>query len=106
MDFKQFGELPDYPAYFISDGTNLFTLWQTTEPEQATPFNRKTNVGLHHFALKVNSVKTLNAAYDKLKGRKDVEIELGPEQLGGGSTQHMMFYMPGGIRMELMAIAS
>ncbi|MEM9566956.1 MAG: hypothetical protein AAF974_01510 [Cyanobacteria bacterium P01_E01_bin.34] len=50
--FKQVGEKPDYPAVFVSDGTVMLTLWQTQNPQTATPFDRKTNIGLHHFALK------------------------------------------------------
>jgi len=106
LEFKQVGEKPDYPAYFVSDGTTLVTLWQATDLEQAIPFNRKTNVGLHHFALKVNSVEILNTIYEKLKKAEGVDIEFAPELMGAGSTQHMMFYIPGGIRMELTAIAS
>ncbi|MDA0673289.1 MAG: VOC family protein, partial [Cyanobacteria bacterium] len=53
LEFKQVGDVPDYPAYFLSDGTSLLTLWQAVEPDHAIPFNRKTNIGLHHFAFKV-----------------------------------------------------
>ena len=106
LEFKQVGTVPDYPAYFLSDGTNLLTLWQALEPDTATPFDRKTNIGLHHFAFKVDGIETLNALYEKLKTTAGVEIEFAPEPLGGGPTQHMMFYIPGGIRMELMAPVS
>lgn len=106
LEFKQVGEVPDYPAYFLSDGTSLLTLWQAVEPDQAIPFNRKTNIGLHHFAFKVDGVETLKAIHEKLKTAPGVEIEFAPELLGGGPTQHMMFAIPGGIRMELTAPAS
>lgn len=106
LEFKQVGSVPNYPAYFLSDGTTLLTLWQATDPESATPFDRKTNIGLHHFAFKVNGVETLNAMHEKLKNTEGVEIEFAPELLGSGPTQHMMFYIPGGIRMELTAPAS
>ncbi|MEL7504953.1 MAG: VOC family protein [Cyanobacteria bacterium J06554_6] len=105
LEFKQVGTVPKYPAYFLSDGTTLLTLWQATDPESATPFDRKTNIGLHHFAFKVGGVETLNAMYEKLKNTEGVEIEFAPELLGGGPTQHMMFYIPGGVRMELTAPA-
>jgi len=105
LEFDQVGEVPDYPAYFISDGTSLLTLWQAVEPDHAIPFNRKTNVGLHHFAFKVDGVATLNAIHEKLKTAPGVEIEFAPELLGNGPTQHMMFAIPGGIRMELTAPA-
>ena len=106
LEFQQVGAVPNYPAYFVSDGTAMLTLWQAADPESATPFDRKTNIGLHHFALKVDGVDTLNAIYEKLKTTAGVEIEFAPEPLGGGPSQHMMFYIPGGIRMELMAPAS
>ncbi|MFE4105834.1 VOC family protein [Almyronema epifaneia] len=105
LEFKQVGEVPNYPAYFLSDGTHLLTLWQAVDPDKAISFDRKTNIGLHHFAFKVDSVETLNTVYEKLKTTEGVEIEFAPELLGGGPTQHMMFYIPGGIRMELTAPA-
>lgn len=105
LEFKQVGDVPNYPAYFLSDGTSLLTLWQAVEPDHAIPFNRKTNIGLHHFAFKVDGVETLNTLYERLKTTAGVEIEFAPEPLGGGPTQHMMFTIPGGIRMELTAPA-
>lgn len=103
LEFKQVGEVPDYPAYFLSDGTLLLTLWQATDPATATPFDRKTNIGLHHFALKVDGLNTLNTLHETLSKTDGVTIEFAPEPLGGGPTQHMMCYIPGGIRMELIA---
>jgi len=103
LEFKQVGEVPDYPAYFLSDGTLLLTLWQASDPATATAFDRKTNIGLHHFALKVDGLDTLKALYEKLTKTEGVTIEFAPEPIGGGPTQHMMFYIPGGIRMELIA---
>jgi catechol 2,3-dioxygenase-like lactoylglutathione lyase family enzyme len=103
LEFKQVGEVPDYPAYFLSDGTLLLTLWQATDPATATPFDRKTNIGLHHFALKVNGLDTLKTLHETLAQTEGVTIEFAPEPIGNGPTQHMMFYIPGGIRMELIA---
>ncbi len=103
FEFKQVGEVPSYPAYFLSDGTLMLTLWQAADPASATPFDRKNNIGLHHFALKVEGAETLNTLHKKLQNTEGVEIEFAPEFLGNGPTQHMMFYIPGGIRMELIA---
>jgi catechol 2,3-dioxygenase-like lactoylglutathione lyase family enzyme len=103
LAFKPVGQVPDYPAYFISDGTIMLTLWQAIDPATATPFDRKTNIGLHHFALKVDSLDTLNALHTTLANTDGVDIEFAPEPIGGGPTQHMMFSIPGGIRMELIA---
>jgi len=106
LDFKQVGEVPKYPAFFLSDGTTLLTLWQAVDPENAIPFDRKNVIGLHHFAFKVNSLETLNSLYQILTTTAGVQIEFAPEPLGGGPTHHMMFYIPGGIRMELIAPAA
>lgn len=103
LEFKQVGEIPDYPACFVSDGTIMITLWQAADPASATPFDRKNNVGLHHIALKVEGVETLKSIHQALLNTAGVEIEFAPEPSGGGPSQHMMFYIPGGIRMELVA---
>lgn len=55
LGFKQVGSKPNYPAAFVSDGTLMLTLWQAVKPDEATPFDRKNNIGLHHFALKVDT---------------------------------------------------
>ncbi|MEM8672972.1 MAG: VOC family protein [Cyanobacteria bacterium P01_G01_bin.67] len=106
LGFEQIDEVPDYPAIFISDGTIMLTLWEAVDPATAKPFDRKTNIGLHHFALKVDSLKTLKSIHQALLNTPGVEIEFAPEPLGGSATQHMMFYIPGGIRMELIALVS
>lgn len=106
LGFKQVGEVPNYPAIFISDGTIMLTLWQAVDPDSATPFDRKHIIGLHHFALKVDSLETLKSLHQTLLNTAGVEIEFAPEPLGGGPIHHMMFYIPGGIRMELIASAA
>ena len=106
LGFEQVGEVPDYPAIFVSDGTIMLTLWQAVNPDNATPFDRKNNIGLHHFALRVGRLETLKSIYQTLLNTPGVEIEFSPEPLGSSDTQHMMFYIPGGIRMELIALAA
>ncbi|MEL7085406.1 MAG: VOC family protein [Cyanobacteria bacterium P01_A01_bin.3] len=103
LGFKQVGEKPDYPAVFVSDGTVMLTLWQAQDPQTATPFDRKTNIGLHHFALRVASLDALHAVHQKLQTTDGVDIEFAPESLGTSNIHHMMFAIPGGIRMELIA---
>jgi len=105
LGFDQVGEIPEYPAVFLSDGTTMITLWQVENPSTAVPFDRKNVIGLHHFALKVNGAEALHKLHDKLMAKDSVEIEFSPEPLGGGSTQHMMCSIPGGIRMEFIAPA-
>ena len=103
LGFSQVGEKPDYPAVFVSDGTTMITLWKAADPANAVPFDRKKNVGLHHFALKVENSGVLDALYHKLDTTSGVDIEFAPEPLGGGPTKHMMCFIPGGIRMEFIA---
>ncbi len=102
--FEQIGEVLDYPAIFISDGTIMLTLWQAVNPDKTIPFDRKNVIGLHHFALRVESIETLQSLHQTLVNTPGVKIEFAPEPLGGGPAQHMMFYIPGGIRMELIAV--
>ena len=104
LGFEQVGEVPDYPAIFVSDGSIMLTLWQVADPANATPFDRKNNIGLHHFALKVDNLTTLKSIHQILLNMAGVEIEFAPEPLKGLPAHHMMFYIPGGIRMELIAL--
>ena len=106
LGFEQVGEVPDYPAVFLTDGTTMITLWQAADPKTATPFDRKNVIGLHHFALSVDGSAVLEELDAKLVRTPGVDVEFGPEPLGGGPTRHMMCAIPGGIRMELIAPAS
>ena len=103
LGFAQLGDVPDYPAVFLSDGTTMITLWQASDPANAVPFDRKNNVGLHHFAMKVENAGVLDSLYHKLDTTQGVDIEFAPEPLGSGPTKHMMCFIPGGIRMEFIA---
>ena len=106
LDFEQVGEVPNYPAIFVSDGSIMLTLWQAIDPDNATAFDRKSNIGLHHFALTVDNLATLQSIHQTLLNTAGVEIEFAPEPLKGLPAHHMMFYIPGGIRMELIALES
>jgi len=105
LGFEQVGEVPDYPAAFLSDGNLMVTLWQAADPATAVAFDRKNVIGLHHLALTVDGSDALDALHERLRGATDVEIEFAPESLGGGATRHMMCYIPGGIRVEFIAPA-
>jgi catechol 2,3-dioxygenase-like lactoylglutathione lyase family enzyme len=102
LGFEQVGEVPDYPAVFISDGTTMITLWQAQNPTAAIPFDRKGNIGLHHLALLVEA-GTLDVLHDRLKVADDVTVEFAPERLGKMAVRHMMCNIPGGIRVEFIA---
>jgi len=97
------GEVPDYPAVFLSDGSTMITLWQAVDPANAVPFDRKNVIGLHHLALTVENDTVLEGLHQRLQNTNDVDIEFAPESLGGGPTKHMMCNIPGGIRVEFIA---
>ena len=106
LGFKQVGEVPSYPAVFLSDGTVLITLWQALDPANAVPFDRRRVIGLHHLALRSPGQEELDALHRDLAARQDVQIEFAPQPLGGGPTRHMMCAIPGHIRLELIAPAA
>ena len=106
LGFSQLGEVPDYPAVFLTDGTTMITLWQAVDPATAVPFDRKNVIGLHHFALKVKDADALETLRHKLSQTEGCELEFAPESLGGSPTMHMMCFIPGGIRMEFIAPAA
>ena len=104
LGFAQIGEVPDYPAVFLTDGATMITLWQAANPATATPFDRKNVIGLHHLALRVENTDALDALHQTVGRAAGVEIEFGPEPLGGGPAKHMMCAIPGGIRVEFIAV--
>ena len=105
LGFSTVGEVPDYPAAFLSDGAVMITLWQARNPDTARAFDRHDQIGLHHLALQVDGADALHALHAELVRRGDVEVEFAPEALGGGPTQHAMCTIPGGIRVEFIAPA-
>jgi catechol 2,3-dioxygenase-like lactoylglutathione lyase family enzyme len=102
LGYEQVGEVPDYPAVFLSDGNIMITLWEATDPASAVPFDRKNVIGLHHLALTV-ATESLDPLYERLQGTADVDIEFAPEPLGDMPVRHMMCNIPGGIRVEFLA---
>ena len=104
LGFEVVGEVPDYPAAFLSDGSVMITLWQAENGEDATPFDRRRNLGLHHLAIAVRP-GALDDLHKRLDERDDVSVEFAPELLGGGPTRHMMTRIVGGIRVEFIAPA-
>lgn len=105
LGFEQVGEVPDYPAVFLSDGSIMLTLWQAEDPTKVVAFDRKSVIGLHHLALAVDGDAALDALHERLKGQPGVSVEFAPEPLLGGPTRHMMCNVPGGnIRVEFVAV--
>ena len=103
LGFDVLGEIADYPAVFLSDGTTMITLWQAQDPESATPFDRKNVIGLHHLAFTIDGDDALSALYHELRNTDGVTIEFAPELLGAGPTRHFTVSIPGGIRVEFIA---
>jgi catechol 2,3-dioxygenase-like lactoylglutathione lyase family enzyme len=100
LGWKVAKEVPAYPAVFVTNGTAFLTLWQTADG--AMPFDRKTNVGLHHFALRVASEAELDAIFAKVSVYPGVVVEFAPEQLGAGPAKHCMIFEPSGLRVEFV----
>ena len=101
LGFTVAGERPDYPARFVSDGTILLTLWQVKDPATATPFDRRTNIGLHHLALGVADDAALDIVHERVGKHPGTTIEFAPEPIRpGAATRHFICTMPGGVRIE------
>ncbi|MFB3079622.1 MAG: VOC family protein, partial [Lysobacterales bacterium] len=81
LGYDQVGEVPDYPAVFVSDGSIMITLWQASDPASAVPFDRKNGIGLHHLAVTVDA-DAIDGLCNKLNGTAGVEVEFEPEPLG------------------------
>jgi hypothetical protein len=67
----------------------------------STPnFDRKKNLGLHHLALKVSDIESLNILFRKISMWPGVAVEFAPEPVGKGPKVHFMVAVTGGIRVE------
>ena len=106
LGWRVVGGNPDYPAVFVSDGSVRLTLWQVDTSEGHVPFNRRKNVGLHHIALKVQDVATLELIFSQALTWPEVEIEFAPQLVGKGPRMHCMMYEPGGIRIEFVCASA
>jgi len=106
LGYKKVGEDPGYPAAFVSDETTMLALWRARDPQQVTPFDRKSVIGLHHLALTVKP-EALDDLAARLKTVPECELEFEPEAMYGGPNRHMMCTIPGsGIRIEFTAPAA
>ncbi|PCE28714.1 glyoxalase [Paraburkholderia acidicola] len=100
LGWNQVGERPEYPAAFVSDGHTVLTLWEVQNQQGRVEFDRKTNVGLHHLAMKVGSEEALEEIFRRVSTWPGVVVEFAPENLRQGPKRHTMVYEPGGIRLE------
>ena len=101
LGFKEVARNDAYPAVFVSDGVVTLTIWRVTDPGNAVPFNRKTNIGLHHLALAVADEAALATVYQRVSKHPGVMLEFTPEPVRPGSTtHHFICAIPGGLRIE------
>lgn len=102
LGWEESGRDDSYPRSAVTDGTLRLTLWQVDHNLPVNPFQFRQNVGLHHFALEVTTEVELNELAQKIQNYADVTIEFMPELSGSGPRKHMMFFEPGGIRIEII----
>jgi len=102
LGWEVIGELPEYPAKFISNGKTKLTLWAAENSPEAVKFDRKNNIGLHHLAIGVPSSEELDRLYAVLNTISNIEIEFSPELSGKGPHKHMIIREPSGIRVEFV----
>ena len=99
LGWKEVRRDESYPAIFVSDGSVMVTLWKSKLPDP--PVFDKNHVGLHHVAFMVDNAAALEVCYRNIKAY-GLTIEFAPELLRGGPAKHMMFYEPGGNRVEII----
>jgi len=102
LGWKESGRDESYPRTAVSDGSIRLTLWQSDRSGRVQDFDRRTNIGLHHLALTVPSNSALTVLAEQVSSWPGVQIEFLPEPVGEGPRRHMMFYEPGGIRLEFI----
>jgi catechol 2,3-dioxygenase-like lactoylglutathione lyase family enzyme len=104
LGFEVVGGKPDYPAVFVSDGKVMLTLWRAEDPATARAFDRRANIGLHHLALAVLSDDALDRAWERVSAYPGIVVDVPPSPTRPGSpTRHFLVFIPGGIRLELVA---
>lgn len=102
LGWEETGRDESYPRTTVTDGSIRLTLWEVDHSLSVNEFHFRQNVGLHHFALEVDSEQTLDAISEQVQNYPGVSIEFMPELLGEGPRKHMMVYEPGGIRIEFI----
>ena len=102
LGWEESGRDESYPRCAVGDGTVRLTLWQVDHALDVNAFHFRRNVGLHHVALEVATEAELNDVAAAVAAWPGVEIEFMPESVGDGPRKHMIFYEPGGIRLEFI----
>ncbi|KUP94437.1 VOC family protein [Tritonibacter horizontis] len=99
LGWTRIGGNPDYPSAYVTDGHARITLWQQTQ--NGADFDRHANIGLHHWALNVETEAALTALFETVEAHPGVVVEFAPEPSGSGPKVHFMVREPGGTRMEV-----
>lgn len=102
LGWEETGRDESYPRSAVSDGIVRLTLWEVDHSLPNNEFHFRRNIGLHHFALEVDTEQTLNEIAESIKNYPGVSIEFMPEFVGAGPRKHMIFREPGGIRIEFI----
>jgi lactoylglutathione lyase len=102
LGWEESGRDESYPRSAVSDGTIRLTLWEVDHSLSVNEFHFRKNIGLHHFALEIESEQKLVEISESVKLHPGVSIEFMPELLGVGPRKHMILYEPGGIRIEFI----
>jgi catechol 2,3-dioxygenase-like lactoylglutathione lyase family enzyme len=102
LGWKESGYDASYPRTAVSDGLVRLTLWQIDRSKATVAFDRRSNIGLHHLALEVESEAKLKEIFEKVRVYPGASVEFSPELVGSGPRKHMMCNEPGGIRIEFI----
>ena len=102
LGWEESGRDDSYPRSAVSDGNIRLTLWEVDHTLDVNAFHFRQNVGLHHFALELETEAELNAIAERVQDFPGVSIEFMPELVGQGPRKHMIFNEPGGIRIEFI----
>lgn len=93
---------PSYPKTSVTDGICRLTLWARKSDRSPLPFDRHSNIGLHHLALQIDDHGTFLNTAQAVRRWPQAKIEYMPESMGKGPRIHMMFVLNGGPRVELV----
>lgn len=99
LGFKRIGGQESYPSIFLTDGIFMLTIWEIKNSPHVS-FDRRTNVGLHHLAIKVPSVEALYDIHSKVKTYPGAKVEFAPQKIENTPLTHTMCYEPCGCRIE------
>ena len=101
LGWKVVGRKESYPAIFMSDGLITLTFWRAVNPDKVVTFDRKNNIGLHHLALNVKDLDSLEYLHSQVNQYAKVMSEFSPEPTSKKSSRsHFICTIAGGLRIE------